>query len=207
MAGNHGRDQPTLRRPCCLRRRGRLPSFPASAGTSLPSTERERGMVRRATQPVRKGRPRLRSRRVSRRTIAAFSLRRRAALSAGPDAAFAAGRPSAGSRQGPFSSPGRSPAVARGRACETRARAPHRSGTGIARPCPGRLRRVSPRHPFLRPAFRNASRQAPSSGRGDRKIIIDAGFCQVPRCGGARAGQRVSGNVRRRSTVARSSGQ
>jgi hypothetical protein len=72
--GNERRCQQAKRhRPYCLRRRDRLHSrFPLS---------QERGMVRRVARPNPDcARIRLRIRGASRRTIAAFSLRRRAAL-------------------------------------------------------------------------------------------------------------------------------
>ncbi len=150
-------------------------------------------MVRRATQPVRKGRPRLRSRRVSRRTIAAFSLRRRAALSAEPVAAFTAGRPSASSWRRPISGLGRSPAVARVPACETGPRAPHRSWPGFAGPCPGERRPpYLRRRPPLRPAFATPRDKRPSSGRGCMNIILVNRPCQVASRRPGSAGQKVA---------------
>ena len=109
--------------------------------------------LRVTARPLAKGRC------ASRRSIAAFSLRRRAALSPdGSRTALARVRPSvsASSWQGAVVPPGGAPTPPGMRACETRPRAPHRPSPGIARcrpperstvadACPGSSRLATPR--------------------------------------------------------------
>jgi hypothetical protein len=106
-------------------------------------------------------------RRASRRSTAAFSFRRRAALSTAGGRAFAqAPRPSASSWQGAVVPPGGAPTTPECVLCEARPQAPHRPRPGIS-PGAGHPRRkaCSPASPSVRPAS-TTPREAPLSGRG-----------------------------------------
>jgi hypothetical protein len=125
-------------------------------------------MVRRTTQPSFKCAI-LSDRRVFRRTITAFSSRRRAALCLhAPEAAHGVSRLPAGTLSGP----GRSPGAARVRGCEPRPRAPYRSCAGIARPCPGELPPNLRQRPPLRPALTTPHDSAPRRTRWKAYIPI-----------------------------------
>ena len=123
----------------------------------------------------------------SRRSTAAFSLRRRAALSSGSrgHAQRTAVGPNVSLLQaGGHSTPGRSPAAARDGACEAPARAPHRPKTGNC-PVPATgLDAASPTPPPVRPAVTTPHESAPRrTGRPPCGLIPKYGVDSTrPKC-------------------------
>ena len=124
----------------------------AGADTPHPMTRLAAGSISENAQrsPASDG-----GRRASRRSAAAFSLRRRAALSTAPSAAVS--QLLAGDR----CVPGRSPDAARVRGCEPRARAPHRRRPGIAGRPPPKPRTCSPARSPIRSALKTPHECAP----------------------------------------------
>jgi hypothetical protein len=172
--------KPTLRRPyslvgagCALFRLS-LPPLAEARGSGAPKGAQTAALLRDTARTLRS----VRSPRGA--PLAAFSLRRRAALFVRDftGACTSAARPSASSWRGAYVTPRRSPGAARCTACEAMQRAPHRPKTGISpvpatgtgtvspMPTPGSSRRC------------DASRMAPLSGRGMENIVYNKEYCQ-----------------------------